>query len=131
MQVHRIQNNNYNSPYFKGKIILFDAYKLKPFDRVLEKEIPAEADKLLHDEFVQLVGLKPTLICGFGLRHKSSNYTEFLKKMKEISGIDTEKLSSGDKDRMFGYSFNEESYGIEINGKTGITLRHDADFPNL
>ena len=130
MQVQRVQNNK--PPYFKGKLILFDANKLSPFDRIIEKEISPKVDKVLHDEFIKLIEIdtKRYDTC-LGIRHKNNGYTEFLKKIKEISGIDAEKYSSGDRQRMYSYSYNKNCAEIGINYDSGITLKHEADFLKL
>ena len=154
MRVQSIQNNNYSTTNFNGKLTLFNTWKSHPYDRVLELEIPKELDKTLHDMFIKTVGNigdGP----GFGTTYRNETYYEYLKKVNEIfknlvgeagkgSGNvsnkkDFESLTKWvNKDlgeiarrdmypspRLAGFSYNPKSYQVSVSYDEGLIIEHE------
>ena len=134
MQVLRVQNNNYsNLPYFKGKITLLNSRSIPRSLKIKEFQVSQEADEILYDAFIKATGMNYYGV-GFGLGNKDSKYLEYVKKLKEISGINTDKIMRNDTRSMYGYSrandplLNERSYQIDLNCDKGIIIEHILNF---
>jgi len=135
MQIQRVQNNNYsNSPYFKGKITLLYSRNIPlSLRKIKELQISQEADEILYDAFIKATDIDHYSV-GFGLGDKDSKYLEYVKKLKEISGINTEKIMRTDTRKMYGYSWvndnelDKRSYKIDLNNDEAIIIEHILKF---
>ena len=134
MQVQRIQNNNHsNLECFKGKVTLLNC-KYKPQSLKIEEiQISPEADEILYDAFIKATGMNYYGV-GFGLGNKDSKYLEYVKKLKEISGINTEVIMRDDTHSMYGYSrtndplLNKRTYQIDLNQDKRMIIEHSLKF---
>ena len=125
----RLQKIQYGVPYFKGTITLSqNCYGGQ--DRVLQViETTAKDDERLWDAFIKAARVEEFSL-GVGLGQKDENYYEYLKTLKEISGIDAEEIARRNKDVMYGHShcndpiLKKRHYSIELNENEGIHVEH-------
>ena len=127
MRINAIQNNNDNSPYFKGKIKLFkDGRYVKLFG------VSKKNDVILYDAFLKATYME-RFGTGFGCGFKDVNYNEYLKTLKELSGIDTVRLTQKDTKDMYGFSrtydrsHNTVSYQIVLNEDKDVLIEHQLE----
>ena len=128
-----LQKIQYGVPYFKGTITLSqNCYDVQ--DRVLKViQTTATDDERLWDAFIKAARVEEFSL-GVGLGHKDENYYEYLKTLKEISGIDAEEIARLNKDVMYGHShcnddlLKKRHYSIELNGGAGIHIKHELKY---
>lgn len=125
MQVQGINSNktNCNRPSFRGELKVHIRGR-----EPIQYRISQAKDEILYNAFIKAIGMDYYGV-SFGLSTRDDNYKEYIKKLKELSGIG-DKILSVDNRKMYSYFrtnsalLNERSYQIDINKDKGIILEH-------